>query len=224
MLRLPALISAFLLCLVALIPSTPAYAAPVPSGSYLDSCKGVAYDPATHLLSANCISADEGGQFEIGTSPLDTTDCAEGSIWNDDGQLYCLAATAWGKGTTIPKGSYINTCTRRSVMNNVLIAECGRRGSGSLHANLNLNERRWGGDISNDDGILKCETAALRMAPIGAPAGGTGASPLVKPVDIAPMVKPEIIPAPPTPEPAAASDSADGEKKRKKKRDRGERG
>ena len=197
--------------------TAPAAAAPVPSGSYLDSCKGVSFDPATNLLRANCISANEGGQFEIATSPLDTSNCAEGSIWNDDGQLYCLAKAAWGKGATVPPGSYIATCTQRSVVNDVLMAQCGRPGGESSHSALNLKECRWGGDISNQNGVLTCEPAMVQLAPVEAAPGGVKLAPvepgIVKPVGIAPV---------PPADASAAPD--DGDSKKKKRRNRGERG
>ena len=207
----------------------------VPSGSYLNSCTNVSFDPATKVLTANCKAINEGSYFKIGTSPLNTSNCADNSIWNDDGQLYCLSATAWGDRFTIPPGSYIQTCANKQVMNNVLMARCGTGSGGAYQANLNLNDCEWGGDISNQHGVLRCQTKPLTaksLMPTTTESEGSqsvGASDL-KPSAVKPLIVPQGIVQPVTLSPIAPAGSSDagdedsGKRKKKQKHDRGERG
>lgn len=210
-------------------PSSPArsQSGMVPGGSYLNSCKDVRYDPATHMLSADCERNAPGGLMAQGEKvdrpPLNISGCAENSIWNDDGDLYCLAAKPWGYGHVVPKGSYIETCSNRRVVNNVLLAECGTGSEGSRTTELNLNGCTWGADISNNHGQLECQpvigSAAREFQPSGSEPETGG---LVKPVTVQPLVKPVAIsPA----EPASSPPTGDKKGRNKKDRkDRGERG
>lgn len=196
----------------------------VPSGSYLNSCKDVSFDPATNILTADCERSRSGALIEgekLQTTPFNITGCAEGSIWNDNNMLYCLTAEAWGHDHVIPKGSYIDTCTNRRVVNNVLIAECGSS-SGSRTGELNLDGCRWGGDISNNHGRLQCEAI---IAGVGArDADASQPTQVVKPVAVEPgLVKPVAI-VPLTPADPTATEDATADKKKKRRRDRAERG
>jgi hypothetical protein len=171
----------------------------VPGGSYLNSCKDVQFDPATNLLSATCDFNDPGGLWAKGEpvrgAPFNVTGCADNSIWNDNGSLYCLASKPWGHGRVIPKGSYIDTCSVRRVVNNVLIAECGYEDGKSRSTEVNLNGCKWGGDISNDNGALKCESVIGGLTHEFTPTPDE----VVKPVAVEPaVVKPvEVLPAVP---------------------------
>lgn len=222
-----------LTALAGLIASPAAKAAdiPLPTGSYLQSCKVVSFDAATGALSADCdgenVSIFEG---RPGTSTFNVTGCKEGTIWNDNRQLYCQAAGAWGSDRVIPQGSYIATCTDRKVVGGaLLVAQCGMPGGSSKNASLDLRSCVWGGDISNSNGNLRCQlqpltsaVAAQALNPANS-AGATGA-PLVKPVEIQPLVKPVVIAPLPEDSPAATDDAAGPGKKKKRRRERGERG
>lgn len=212
---------------IAGIGASPAAAAdmPLPTGSYLKSCKVLSFDSATGALSADC-SGENVSIFDgrPSTPAFNVTGCKEGTIWNDNRQLYCEAASAWGNDRVIPAGSYIGTCTDRKVVGGaLLVAECGMPGGKSRNASLDLRNCVWGGDISNYNGTLLCQTPPLTAAVPAQALGSLPAQPVVKPVAIEPLVKPvEIAPLAPS-DPAATEDERGGDKK-KKRRARGERG
>jgi hypothetical protein len=188
----------------------------VPGGSYLDTCKNVSFDPATNVLHATCQGNERHG-FEgervHSSDGLNISGCVPNSIYNDDGDLYCFTAKPWGEGFVIPDGSYRASCARSHVVNNVLIANCDMTNDDTLTAELNLNECRWGGDISNYHGSLQCEKLAA--------AEGAGA-PLVKPALVTPSVVKPVTIAPV--EPATGGTTTDAKEGRKKRREKGERG
>lgn len=209
----------------------PALAAdiPLPTGSYLQSCKVVSFDAATGDLAANC-EGPAVGMFGLGTpdtSHMNVRGCREGTIWNDQRQLYCLSSEAWGNDRVIPPGSYIETCTDRKVVGGALLtAVCGNDQGASANASLDLRTCKWGGDIANWHGGLGCThegQGALSTQFKNAVAGGSQPD-VVKPVAVEPgAVKPVTI-APLAPsEPAATADTP-AEKRKKRRRDRGERG
>ena len=213
---------------VAILSYTPAPAhaqgGMVPAGSYLNSCRDVSFNPATNLLDALCDFNDPGGLMAKGEPvkgpPFNVTGCVENSIWNDNGQLYCFTDKAWGRDRVIPRGSYIATCTRRRVVNNVLLAECDDSNDDTHFAQLNLNGCKWGGDISNDNGRLKCESMLATHTHEFQP---SAPAPLVKPVAVEPAVVKPVTVTPLDPADPSATDDPGGEK-RKKRRSREERG
>jgi hypothetical protein len=188
----------------------------IPGGSYTNSCTDITFDAATNRLYATCDFNDPGGLWMKGepvrsSEGFDITGCVANSVFNDDGMLYCFTETPWGNGRRIPDGSYRATCTRSRVANNVLIAECDDSRDETVYTELNLNDCRWGGDISNQSGRLRCELAAAAAAP------------LVKPVEVAPLVK-QVTIAPTGPADDGATEPDTKTRKRHDRRPRGERG
>jgi hypothetical protein len=121
-------------------------------------------------------------------------------------------------------------------MNNVLMAKCGTGSGSAYQATLNLNDCEWGGDISNQHGVLRCQTKALTaksLMPTTQATEGSqslGASALKPEGETKPLIVPQGIVQPVTLAPippggsSEASDEDSGKKKKKKKHDRGERG
>lgn len=216
----------------ALLPVSPARAeVPLPTGSYLSSCKVVSFDASTGALSAEC-----GGenvsifQSRPGTSNFNVIGCKEGSIWNDNRQLYCYAASEWGNDRVIPPGSYIASCTDRKVVGGALLTAVCDNGNGvSQNASLDLRTCKWGGDVWNMGARLGCTSSAASAGAIAAqamPVSPFASSPgVVKPVLVEPgVVKPVLI-APLAPaDPAATEEESDGKKKKRRRGERGERG
>lgn len=212
---------------IAMSVGSPAIAAdiPLPTGSYLQTCKVVSFDQATGDLAANC-EGPKVGMFGLGTpdtSHMNVRGCKEGTIWNDRRQLYCLSAQPWGNDRVIPAGSYIDTCTDRKVLaNGLLVATCGTPAGISKNASLDLRACNWGKDISNRNGTLDCErTFSTAIGTSRVSGGDSDEAAPVKPVAVEPgVVKPvTIAPIAPTGD-GTTSDT----KGRKRKRDRGERG
>ena len=217
-----------MLVLPIVIPPGARAEVPLPTGSYLDSCKVVSFDAATGDLAANCQGKPVGmfGLATPDTSRMNVQGCKEGTIWNDNRQLYCEAGSAWGNERVIPKGSYIATCTDRKVVGGgLLTAVCGAPGGSSRNASLDLRNCVWGGDISNYNGSLTCQRPPLSSATMLGRALDSGKdSDVVKPALVEPgMVKPVTIAPLTTVEPSAPEEE-DGKKKKKRRRDRGERG
>lgn len=201
---------------------------PLPTGSYLDSCKVVSFDQATGELAANCQGKPVGmfGLATPDTSRMNVQGCKEGTIWNDNRQLYCITDSAWGNDRVIPQGSYISTCTDRKVVGGaLLVAVCGAPGGSSRNASLDLRNCVWAGDISNYNGSLTCQRPPLTSATtLGRAIDSEKDSDVVKPALIEPgMVKPVMI-APIVPVEPSAAESEEVGKKKKRRRDRGERG
>lgn len=208
-----ALAAVMLLCFA---PPLVAQQPMVPGGSYLDTCKNVRFDAATNRLDADCEATPRGtweGEAVHSGDPFYITDCIPNSIFNANGDLYCYAGKPWGKGRVIPQGSYLASCAHSRVVNNVLMAKCDDSSDDAHSADLNLNECRWGGDISNNHGSLTCEKAAEAE---GAPPA------LVKPALVSPSVVKPVMVAPVAP--AAGGTTTDAKERRKKRREKGERG
>lgn len=205
--------------------ATPALAGtPLPTGSYLQTCKVISFDHASGALQAYCEGPSQGLFSRPETPPFNVTGCQEGSIWNDARQLYCIAATPWGNDRVIPPGSYIDTCTDRKVIGGaLLVAQCGTPSGDSRNASLDLRNCTWGRDIGNYAGSLDCErdlrTAIPERVFTGKTTGG-----VVRPVAVEPgLIKPVMI-APLAPAPGSTSEGKGDGKKKKDKKERGERG
>jgi hypothetical protein len=199
---------------------------PLPTGSYLQSCKVVSFDTATGDLAANC-DGPPVGMFGLGTpetSHMNVRGCKEGTIWNDQRQLYCLAAEAWGNDRRIPDGSYIATCTDRKVVGGALLTAVCDNGNGvPKNASLDLRTCIWGGDISNNGAILNCQRPPLKPE-LGGPLTVPGQG-VAKPVAIEPGVVKPVTVAPLTPAPdETVGEKDERDKKKKRRRERGERG
>jgi hypothetical protein len=223
-----ALSFAFGLIVAAVTPTAAtAQGIPLPTGSYLKTCRVVSFDQATGDLAVNCEGPAVGmfGHGTPDTSRMNVRGCKEGTIWNDQRQLYCLSPTAWGDDRIIPPGSYIDTCTDRKVVGGgLLVATCGAPNGGSVNASLDLRPCTWGKDITNNNGHLTC-TGPLATALSGSILNSAAKSEpeVVKPVAVEPgLVKPvTIAPVAPAVE-ASPTDAKEGRKKKRK--DRGERG
>lgn len=223
---------AFVCCmslLVSMAVAAPAIGSetiPLPTGSYLQSCKVVSFDQSTGDLAANCEGPAVGmfGHGTPDTSTMNIRGCKEGTIWNDQRQLYCLAPTAWGNDRVIPPGSYIDTCTDRKVISGaLLVAQCGTAGGESENASLDLRKCTWGRDIVNSNGTLSCDIDIHALIPERV-FSGEQASGVVKPVAVEPgVVKPALV-APLAPAPGGTTGSTREDRKKKRKSERGERG
>lgn len=214
-------VSLALAACAAVAVASPASAAdiPLPTGSYLESCKVISFDAATGALQAECDGPSQGLFSRPETPPFNVTGCKEGTIWNDARQLYCFAAAPWGNERVIPRGSYIATCTdRRVIAGALLTARCQNDSGETLNASLDLRPCIWGGDIANYHGGLGCERKALPANAFSTTLNGSTSQgskgAVVKPVAVEPGVVKPVLVAPLAP-PA---------EEKKKKKDKGERG
>jgi hypothetical protein len=189
----------------------------------------VSFDQSSGELAADCEGPSVGmfGHGTADTSHMNVRGCKEGTIWNDQRQLYCLSAEAWGNDRVIPPGSYIDTCTDRKVVGGALLtARCGAPDGVSFNASLDLRPCTWGKDIYNNRGQLTCTgPMATALSPKFRVSDQSQGDGVVKPVAVEPGgVKPvTIAPLAPT-EPSTTDDATSSEKKKKRRRDRGERG
>lgn len=124
-------------------PNASAQAAP-PPGPYNESCQNIQMKGAT--LHAKCQTAD--GKW-ADTKLENAGKCADGVI-NLNGILSCQAGL-------LPPGSYVQTCTNVRLDGTTLRASCKNSKDQSVAAELkNANQCR--GDITNQNGALKCLT------------------------------------------------------------------
>lgn len=145
------LLGAVALSLGAFFGAEPAMAQPIPSGSYQGSCDNIsAYDDT---LRARC-QTEEGDWIN---SRLDDYSECDGDIGNIDGRLTCSRDDRRDdRGDYgIPPGSYQETCRNERVESGDLIADCADRNGRLRHSELQ-NHRFCRGDISNDNGNLRC--------------------------------------------------------------------
>jgi hypothetical protein len=80
----------------------------------------------------------------------------------------CAATPSYAEG--IPRGSYLNTCDGARVEGDNLIARCRTRGGIEQRSALS-DVNRCAGDISNDNGVLRCaygRPGGVAVAPPGA--------------------------------------------------------
>jgi hypothetical protein len=118
--------------------------APLPAGSYQQSCSEMWVDGDT--LHARCRTSGGG----VLTAQLtEISRCFPGSIENHGGALVCT----YGNRTP-PPGSYRQSCSRLTIIDNTLSASCGTLSNASRSSSLDV--RGCTGDISNIDGFLTC--------------------------------------------------------------------
>lgn len=117
-----------------------------PGGSYADSCRNIQMKGST--LHAVCKSLD--GR-ELPTSLKDANRCAEG-VANINGILNCESSGV------LPPGSYIATCRDVRLQGTALYATCNDGKDHWLSAALR-DANKCNGDISNQNGTLRCEPA-----------------------------------------------------------------
>jgi len=148
---------AFLLFVAALCGAGPVQAQALPPGSYVETCNVPQIDGAT--LTAEC--RDRRGQYHQ-TFMRNAANCAVG-IENIDGVLTCAAWTERGR-PELPPGSYLQTCSRVSLADGVLTADCRDR-AGNYRATTLMDAFRCPVGIDNIDGALTCSAWAERSRP-----------------------------------------------------------
>ena len=115
----------------------------VPPGSYAETCRNIRFDDNT--ISAKCLTMNHRW---VKTTLTNRRECI-GGIINDDGNLVCT------RQTPPPNGSYLQTCAPIYARNDVLRARCQTRMGSWTWTTLNdFDSCR--GDISNEDGQLRC--------------------------------------------------------------------
>ena len=120
----------------------------VPLGSYRQSCENRSITGNT--LKARC--KDEGGAYQ--QASLDLSSCVPGSdIANNNGQLQCYT------GSSVPIGTYTQSCENAFIAGNMLKARCKDEGGGYQQSSLDLTTCIPSGNIGNDHGQLQCYTA-----------------------------------------------------------------
>lgn len=128
-----------------------ASAAPVPSGSYLTTCRDATatYD----VLAATCRMRNGNWNY---TTLRDYQDC-DGDIVNANGRLACEREPHDDddNGGWLPRGSYQETCRRERVEDDTLVAECVDRNGRWRYTELQ-SFRSCRGDIRNVNGMLQC--------------------------------------------------------------------
>jgi hypothetical protein len=133
--------------LIAMMCGT-AQAAPVPPGSYLQTCRDITatYD----VLAATCRLRNGNWNY---TTLSDYRDC-DGDIVNTNGRLAC-ARDDYQDDDWLPRGSYQETCRRERVEDDTLTAECVDRNARWRYTELQ-DFRSCRGDIRNVNGMLQC--------------------------------------------------------------------
>ena len=149
--ELPFYTSAIFYGIATIIGPPSAHAQPPPPGGYQQSCRD------SHIQGSTLVSSckDRGQTFRP-TELRDFTQCL-GDIFNDNGTLRC------NRGALPPPGSYARSCEQTFVDGQNLRGNCRNRGGG-LAATTLLDYRRCTGDISNDDGALRCSRGGLPPA------------------------------------------------------------
>lgn len=130
-----------------------------PQGSYGDTCRNAHIDGDT--LVAECRTS--GGDWR--RTSLDNYRQCRGDIANNDGGLRCQRGDEGrggrgneDRGDGGPQGSYRDSCRNIHIDGNDLVAECRTRDGDWRRTSLD-NYRECRGDISNDDGRLRCQRA-----------------------------------------------------------------
>ncbi|HEY1527786.1 MAG TPA: CVNH domain-containing protein [Candidatus Angelobacter sp.] len=146
-------------CVSGVSYGAPPYQGGYPAGTvgapYSQTCK----DIKSHGddLEARCKTSD--GNWN--NTKLDDYRKCKGQIINDDGNLRCVAGVAVGgpggyPNVNGPSGSYVQSCTEIHASGDDLHARC-QTGDGGWH-NTKLDDyQKCQGDISNDNGNLRCD-------------------------------------------------------------------
>lgn len=115
----------------------------VPKGSYRNSCKDIRFDGK--YLKAECKKREGGWRY----TDINYKNC-DRDIINDDGRLKC------GYGySSLPKGSYKQTCRNARVDGKYLKAECKKNNGSWRYSDIEYDYCDDG--IINDNGRLKCD-------------------------------------------------------------------
>lgn len=151
------LLSALIVAAGASIAIAPANAQPIPSGSYQRTCENISVYDTT--LRARCQTSDG----DRTNSQLEDFDECDGDIGNNDGNLTCARDTGRDDDNDsdnrdydrLPPGSYQQSCQQERASDGDLTANCADR-NGRLHQSRMQNYASCRGDISNDNGTLRC--------------------------------------------------------------------
>ena len=127
---------------------------PLPAGSYQTTCRHESYGGG--ILTAYCRTG-EYGSAESYAQLASISSCVDGSIFNQHGQLKCLAKDqSSAQGFAVWPGSYLKSCKWVSMNLGTLAASCSR-GRGKYNpTTLDTKGCKWGGDIANNKGNLVC--------------------------------------------------------------------
>jgi CVNH domain len=120
----------------------PKPAKPLPKGSYKQTCKDTSMEGK--WLHAKCQKIN--GSWN--NTSIKYADCNK-DIWNNNGVLTCGGGTS-----SLPKGSYKQTCKDAYVDGNWLYAKC-QKTNGSWYS-TSIKYSSCNKDISNSNGTLTC--------------------------------------------------------------------
>jgi|SRR6185437_11216618 hypothetical protein len=123
-----------------------AQAQQLPRGTYLRTCPEASVYRGR--LTAVCRTRD--GQFQQTT--LGNVDRCVGDIANVEGRLRCQYGAPQ---SSLPGGSYRQTCTNIGISRDMLTATC-RTMKGRMQRTSLANVDRCTGDIGNNNGQLNC--------------------------------------------------------------------
>jgi hypothetical protein len=100
------------------------------------------------------------GLTDRNNAALVTKNCEPSSdIWNQFGELYCIAKLGVASQHAIPAGSYIQSCAAIAVSAGVLHANCATSGDSTRDNSLKLTLCDLSDGIDNNDGQLLCSPA-----------------------------------------------------------------
>jgi hypothetical protein len=116
---------------------------PLPTGSYSQTCRDIAV--SNDVLSATCRSISGG----MKRTQLAQYSRCTGDIANINGMLSCPKNNP-------PPGSYAQSCSKLNMVNGILFVNC-RAIDGSTNNTFLRNVTRCVGDISNQNGWLRCQ-------------------------------------------------------------------
>lgn len=114
----------------------------IPSGTYTNKCKNCSLIDG--VLTCTCKN-NRGNYSKI--SNIEMSKCVNKDINTDyHGVLLC----------NLPKGSYLQSCTSCVIDNNDLSCMCVNPYRKYINSKLNIKQCQ--GDITSQDGVLKCNT------------------------------------------------------------------
>jgi len=134
-------------------------AAPVPAGSYRQTCRNI--DVGPYRIRADCGTMSGGHRHTV----MRGWRQCQGEIVNRNGHLVCEAPARPGMAyvydpdalstARAPGGSYAQTCVNITQSGDMLEASCRTR-DGSWRSSMLPRAQHCQGDIANIDGILTC--------------------------------------------------------------------
>lgn len=127
--------------------ATAANAAPIPPGSYQDTCTDI--EATWSTLTATCERRDGNWNY---TTLSNYRNC-DGDIANQNGRLKCI--DDGDDDDWMPRGSYRQTCRKIAVDGDTLMAEC-QDSLGRWRYTELADFRSCRSDIYNRGGILRC--------------------------------------------------------------------